>query len=74
MQLGQGRPYGPFSAVLSLVLLPFPFHKSLRKLQMEEAGWGEGLAGCAGSLAWLAPELGETWGCFQAEGVALCSK
>lgn len=41
---------------------------------MEEAGWGEGLAGCAGSLAWLAPELGETWGCFQAAGVALCSK
>lgn len=71
MQLGQGRPYGPFSAVLSLVLLPFPFHKSLEKTA-DGRCW---VGGRSGWMCWeFAPELGETWGCFQAAGVALCSK
>lgn len=41
---------------------------------MEEAGWGEGLPGRAGNLAWLAPELSETCGCSQAAGIAFCSE
>lgn len=51
MQLGQERPYGPFSAVLCLVFLPSPFHKSLEKTA-DGRGWVGGRSG------WMSWEFG----------------